>query len=104
MAKYVKAANVGDIPDGEGIVVEIEGRPIAVFNKDGEYFATDDTCPHQGGSLGQGEIDGDEIVCPWHEWRFNIKNGDSLEIPGFQIDTFETKIEGSDILVEVTWT
>ena len=76
MAKYVKAANVGDIPDGEGIVVEIEGRPIAVFNKDGEYFATDDTCPHQGGSLGQGEIDGDEIVCPWHEWRFNIKNGD----------------------------
>ena len=103
MGTFVKVAEVGSIPENEGIVATIKGRQIAVFNQGGNYYATDDTCPHQGGSLGQGDIEGDDVVCPWHDWKFNIKTGDSHEIPGYKIDTITVKVEGKDILLEVTW-
>lgn len=96
-----KVAEVGTIPENEGIVVKVDERPIALFNLGGGiYYAVDDTCPHQGGSLGQGDLEEDVVVCPYHEWRFNIKSGASHEIPGFDIPTFPVIVEGNDIFIE----
>ncbi|MFC1729428.1 Rieske (2Fe-2S) protein [candidate division KSB1 bacterium] len=100
MIRLVKVARTGSVPENGGIVVRVEGRPIAVFYKNGSYYATDDTCPHEGGSLGQGEVEGDIVTCPWHEWRFNIKTGESLELPGYSIATYPVKIKDNDILIE----
>jgi len=99
MATMVKVAKTGMIPENEGLVVQVNGRPVAIFNKGGMYYATDDTCPHQGGSLGQGELEDDIVVCPYHEWKFNIKTGASHEIPGFNIETFQVEIKGEDIYI-----
>lgn len=101
MSKHIKVARVGGIPENEGIVVKIDGRPIAIFNNGGKYYALDDTCPHEGGSLGQGGIEEDVVVCPWHEWRFNIETGESHEIPGFYVDTFPVIIKGNDVCIEM---
>lgn len=93
MPKYV-VAPVEDIPPGGRKLVEVRGRPIVIFNLDGEYFGMLDRCPHQGGSLCDGQLIGlvessqpgeynfsrqNEIVrCPWHGWEFDIRTGQSM--------------------------
>jgi 3-phenylpropionate/trans-cinnamate dioxygenase ferredoxin subunit len=92
MTKHVVAA-VGDLPPGSRKLVHLRGRPIAVFNLDGEFFAMVNRCPHQGAGLCEGEVTGlvtadgpgtyridrpGEIVrCPWHGWEFDIRTGQS---------------------------
>jgi len=61
-----------------GMVVMVENYPIALFNLNGEYIAMDNTCPHQGGSLGMGELKGDIVRCPWHGWKFNCRTGAAI--------------------------
>ncbi|MDG2286919.1 MAG: Rieske (2Fe-2S) protein [Alphaproteobacteria bacterium] len=93
MSKYV-VAPVEDIPPGGRKLVEVRGRPIVIFNLDGEFFGMLDRCPHQGGSLCEGQLVGlveasvpgeykfsrqNEIVrCPWHGWEFDIRTGQSM--------------------------
>jgi nitrite reductase (NADH) small subunit/3-phenylpropionate/trans-cinnamate dioxygenase ferredoxin subunit len=79
MAEYVKVASVRDLPPGSGMTVEVGGKPVAVFNCDGAFFAIDDTCPHQGGPLGEGEVEGMVVTCPWHEWRYDVRTGVNVE-------------------------
>jgi len=93
MTKYV-VASVEEIPPGGRKLVEVRGRPIVIFNLQGEYFGMLDRCPHQGGSLCEGHLVGlveagaepgeykysrpNEIVrCPWHGWEFDIRTGES---------------------------
>jgi len=101
MAPLIRVARAGDIPENEGIVVNVESRTIAVFCKDGAYYAFDDTCPHQGGSLGQGELEDDCVVCPLHEWRFNIKTGESHELPGFSLEIFPVTVKGNELYITI---
>ncbi len=99
---FVKAAQAAAIPSGEGIVVEIEGKKIAVFNCDGNYFATDNTCVHRGGPLGEGLMEGTTVICPWHGWEFDVSSGACLTNPKAKIGVYPTKIEGEDLLVDVS--
>src|SRR5206468_1919757 len=68
-ARRVRVAAVGDVASGEGRVVEVEGKTLALFNVDGTYYAIDNSCAHRGGPLGEGELDGCVVTCPWHAWR-----------------------------------
>jgi 3-phenylpropionate/trans-cinnamate dioxygenase ferredoxin subunit len=72
---------VEDFPDGERIYLEINAHPIVIFQINGEYFATGDVCTHDGGEIGNGELDGEEIICPRHGARFNIRNGKAVSLP-----------------------
>jgi nitrite reductase/ring-hydroxylating ferredoxin subunit len=72
---------------------------MALHNVDGEFFATDNVCPHKGGPLGEGVLEGDNIVCPWHKWKFNVKTGVSPVNPQAKIETFEVKVEGDDVKI-----
>jgi nitrite reductase (NADH) small subunit len=101
MADFVKVAAVGDIPPGSGKTVEVADKPIAVFNCDGTFYAIDDTCPHQGGPLGEGEVEGTIVTCPWHEWRYDVRTGVNTEDPGCKVSAYAVKVEGEDVLVSV---
>ena len=69
-AKRVKVAEAGEIPEGEARVVEADGHTLALFNVSGTFYALDNACAHRGGPLGEGDLDGRLVSCPWHAWRW----------------------------------
>lgn len=99
MPEYIRVIGVGDLPPGKGQVAEVNGREIAIFNVDGTFFAIDNTCAHRGGPLGEGELEGDVVTCPWHGWEYNVLTGISLTTPSASVKTYEVKIEGNDVKV-----
>jgi nitrite reductase (NADH) small subunit len=80
-----KVADVGDLAAGEGRVVDVDGRSLAVFNVDGRFYAIDNTCPHRGGPLGEGDVDGTIVVCPWHGWRWDVTTGSNANNPAVRV-------------------
>ena len=101
MAEFVKIAKTGDIPSGSAKTFEVGDRPIAVFNADGTFYAIDDTCPHQGGPLGEGELAGTVVTCPWHEWRYDVRTGVNEDDASCKVTAYAVKVEDDDILVAV---
>ena len=99
MAEYVRVAGTADIPPGNGQVAEVNGHTLAIFNVDGTFYAIDNTCVHRGGPLGEGELEGDVVTCPWHAWQFNVKTGVSVTTPSASVKTYPVKVEGVDIKV-----
>jgi 3-phenylpropionate/trans-cinnamate dioxygenase ferredoxin component len=99
---WIRVAAVGDIAEGEAIQIDRE-PPIALFRSGGEYFATDDWCPHGLSSLADGYVDSDATVeCSAHLARFCLRTGRVLLPPATDpIATYPVRIDGSEILVEV---
>jgi nitrite reductase/ring-hydroxylating ferredoxin subunit len=99
---FVKAANVRDVPPGRAKIVEIGDEDVALCNVDGKIYAIANVCTHDGGPLGEGYLLGEEIECPRHGARFNVRTGEVKVLPAIMpIPTFEVKVEGDDILVDV---
>ncbi len=97
---FVTVARVGEIPEGGVKVVRLDDQPVAVFHIDGEYYAIDDLCTHDGGPLAEGRLEGEVIECPRHGAKFNVKTGDVLCLPATApIPTYEVRIEGDEIKV-----
>ena len=101
MPNFVRVAGTSDLKPGESKVVFVEDEEIALFNIDGEFFAISNSCPHQGGPLGEGNLEGEVITCPLHGWRFNVKNGANATMPNVKVPCYQVKIEGNDILVSL---
>ena len=101
MSNWVRVARTTDCPHGCGLERVAEERVIALFNVEGEYFALDGVCPHQGGPLGRGTLEGCIVACPWHGWRFDVTNGQNQLNPRIVQPTFETRVEGEWILVNL---
>lgn len=103
MPEFQKVTTVDQLSPGEKLLVEIDGRAVALFNVEGEFYAIDDVCTHDGGPLAEGEFDGEEIACPRHGARFNVKTGAALCMPAFQpVATHEVKVKGNDLLVKLS--
>ena len=102
MEDFVRVAATKDIPPGDRILVELDGIRIAVFNLDGEYFAIEDVCTHDGGPLVEGEIlEGGQVQCPRHGARFDIRTGEALSMPAFEpTPSYQVQVDGEDIYVE----
>jgi 3-phenylpropionate/trans-cinnamate dioxygenase ferredoxin subunit len=102
VTEVVKVARIGEIPPGTAKSVEIEDVRIALFNVDGELFAIEDVCTHDGGPLVEGTIlDGHQVECPRHGARFDIRTGAAVRFPAFEAtNTYGVRVEGEDILVE----
>jgi len=99
MANFVRVAATAEIPAGQGKTVEVSGKQIAVFNCDGAFYAIDNICKHRGGPLGEGELDGMNVICPWHGWTYNVTNGECLDEPGCHVDKYDVRVEGDDVLI-----
>jgi nitrite reductase/ring-hydroxylating ferredoxin subunit len=82
--------------------VELGEDTVAVCNADGEIHALDGVCPHAGGPLGQGALHGTTLVCPWHAWEYDCRTGVCVFSDEVKLDKFAVRIEGDDILVEVS--
>jgi nitrite reductase/ring-hydroxylating ferredoxin subunit len=101
MGEFVRVAGTADVKPGSGIVAEINGRAIAVFNVGDTFYAIDNTCTHRGGPLGEGDVEADIVSCPWHGWQFNVKTGACVSNPSAKVVVYETIVEGSDIKVRL---
>ncbi len=103
MARFVKVATVSEIRPGQKKIVEVDGTLVVVINLDGEFYAVEDVCTHDGGPLGEGRLDtgSGQIICPRHGARFDVRTGDALTLPAFEpVPTYEVRVEGQDVLVE----
>lgn len=98
---FIKVASASDLKPGENKVIFVEGEEIALFNVGGEFFAISNSCPHKGGPLGEGSLEGDVVTCPWHGWRFNVKTGISPVMPAAKVPCYHVKVEGNEVLVSV---
>ena len=78
---------------------EEKNLEIAVFNVDGIFYAISNSCIHKGGPLSDGFIDGDIVTCPWHGWKYSVKNGKSPHEGGDSVSSFEVKVTGSKLYV-----
>lgn len=95
-----KLANVDDVPEGKGIMVRAkDGSEIALFCHDGKIYALDNVCPHMGGPLGEGELEGCIVTCPWHGWQFDVTNGECVNMPGDDAKTFKITIQNHEIFL-----
>ena len=101
MSRWVAVARVEDVPPGQGRECVAEDRIVAVFNVQGEFYALDGVCPHQGGPLGQGQLQGHVVTCPWHGWQFDVRTGQHQISPSIRHITLPVKVEDGQVWVDV---
>ncbi len=101
MSDWVDVGPADEFPAGSRQTVDVDDVPIIVFNLDGEYFAIEDVCTHDYSSLDDGELDGDEIICPRHGARFNVRTGEALTAPAYEaIATFPVRVRNGSVQVK----
>ncbi|HZT82202.1 MAG TPA: non-heme iron oxygenase ferredoxin subunit [Gemmataceae bacterium] len=99
---FVRVATVQEVPAGTGKQVTVNGRKIALFNVEGKFHAIDDTCPHRGAPLWEGELIGNEVTCPWHGARFDVTTGAHLCPPARSgVASYKVQVVGDEVQVEV---
>ncbi len=98
---FVTVAKVGEIPEGGVKVVRLDDQSLALFRVGGAYYATEDVCTHDGGPLAEGRLEGEEIECPRHGARFNVKTGEVLSLPAVApVPIYPVKVVGDEIQVQ----
>lgn len=99
---FAKVARLSDLPVGGRKLVEIDGVRIAIFNLEGELYAIEDVCTHDGGPLVEGDVvNGCQVQCPRHGARFDIRTGAALSMPAFEAtNTLAVEVNDGDVFVE----
>ncbi len=101
MEEFVTIGKAEDITPGSGIVAEVNGQSLAVFNVDGSYYAIDNTCVHRGGPLGEGDLEGEVVACPWHGWEYNVKTGACINNASACVKSYQVLIEGAELKLKL---
>jgi len=101
MEDFISVGKTEDVLSGSGFVAEVNGQSVAVFNVEGSYYAIDNTCLHRGGPLGEGELEGEVVTCPWHGWEYNVKTGACINNPSVCVKSYPVLVEGSDLKVKL---
>jgi nitrite reductase/ring-hydroxylating ferredoxin subunit len=92
---------VDDLPPGQGMVVETGGHVLALFNVEGTVHAIDNGCPHRGGPLGEGDVTGTVVSCPWHAWRWDVTTGANVNNPVVRVACFPVTIDAGQVFVDL---
>ena len=102
MATFVKVARIDELPAGQAKLVEANHKRIALFNVGGHYYALDDACPHRGGPLSEGDLEGESVVCPWHGAIFDLASGEVKRSPAaVGVATYDVRLENGEIFIAV---
>ena len=102
MAERIMLCSTADVAVGGALKVEKDDLILAVFNVNGEFYVTDDTCTHGPGSLSEGYITDDVVECDFHNGAFNIKTGEVVAPPCMvPLKTYRTIVEGGDVYIEI---
>jgi len=98
MAESRTVATASRIPPGEMKVIDLDGQEVVIANVNGAFYAFSNTCTHEGGPLGEGELEGETVTCPWHFTKFNVKTGTVVEgVTDDPVPTYEVRLEGDEI-------
>lgn len=100
MEELVTIGKKEDVSPGSGIVAEVKGQSLAVFNIDGSYYAIDNTCVHRGGPLGEGDLEGEVVACPWHGWEYNVKTGACINNTSACVKSYPVLVEGAELRIK----
>ena len=101
MSRWIRIASLDDCPMDSATEWIAGDRIVALFNVDGTLYALDGICPHQGGPLGKGRVEGGIVTCPWHGWQFDVRNGEHQANPSLRHATLPVKVQGDNIYVDL---
>ncbi len=101
MANWVRVAASKDVPTNTGLAVAAEGQALALYKVDGKVYAIDGVCPHAGGPMAEGSLNGCLAMCPWHGWEFNVVSGLCDFNSEMATRTFRVKEEKGEIFVQI---
>ena len=101
MTEYFDVAGINDIPVGQARAFQVQEKIVGVFNCQGEFLAIDDICPHAGASLSAAHLEGETVSCPWHAWRFNLRDGTWCDNRRLKVDAYEVRVADGRILIGI---
>lgn len=99
--KEVIVGQVGEIPEGERKIIETDGLSIGVFHHKGSWYALRNQCLHHGGPVATGKLEGDNLICPWHGYTYNVTNGQLLIDPGARLDIYKVEVREDQVVLIV---
>ena len=89
-----------EIREGRGKAVRMNGNEVAVFKLNGQIYAIENTCPHEGAPLAKGVLDGEEVICPLHNYRYNVKTGACSTVPHLKAKTYRVAVQGETFQID----
>jgi len=98
---FVRAMKIGELPPGMTRELQLDGKVIALSNVGGKLYAIDNVCLHRGGPLGEGELSGQVVTCPWHGWQYDVTSGKLVTNPAVGVETYPVELRGDDVYVDV---
>jgi nitrite reductase/ring-hydroxylating ferredoxin subunit len=98
---FFPVGNVGDFVSGQGKMVVVNGRHVALFRLGDDFHAIDNLCLHRAGPLCEGQIDNDVVTCPWHGWSYEIKTGTLVQDPRVGVNKHEVMVEGDAVSIRL---
>jgi nitrite reductase (NADH) small subunit len=103
VTEFQAVGHITDFTPGQGKMVTVNGRHVALFRLGDEFYAIDNLCLHKAGPLCEGFIDGNDVVtCPWHGWSYEIRTGTLVQDPRVGVSKHEVRIEDEVIAVRLT--
>jgi nitrite reductase (NADH) small subunit/3-phenylpropionate/trans-cinnamate dioxygenase ferredoxin subunit len=102
LAEFEAVGQISDFIPGQGKMVTVSGRHVAVFRLGDEFFALDNMCLHRGGPLCEGPIENNVVTCPWHGWSYEIKTGMMVQDPRVGVSKHDVRMDGDTVSVRLT--
>ena len=100
MTDWIDVCAASALADNENVIVDVDGTEVAIFKIDGQFFAIEDVCTHDGAEIASGKLEGDEIICPRHGARFCVKTGAVKCAPAYEdVDTFPVRVEEGQLQI-----
>ena len=96
----VRVCHLDDLADGEAVVETVDGTEVALVLSDGEVYAMENVCPHQGGPVGGGKVEDGCIHCPWHGWAFELDSGEHVHGPS-ALNMLAVSVDDGEVYVEI---
>ena len=97
----ITVATIEEFPEGTARIVRVGNKEVAVFHWNDAFYAIENTCPHAGGSLGDGFFSGGEVNCPIHEWPFDITTGEYKHNREIKVETYKVEVIGDEVVLIV---
>ncbi len=96
----MKVLDLAALPPGQAALVTVDGEDVALFRRRDEIFAIGNQCPHQGGSLSDGFVEGDIVTCPLHGWEFDLRSGACMTVPGESVPRYTVTVEDGAVFLD----
>lgn len=97
---FTRAALVSEIPAGSIREIQVSGKAVALANVQGKFYAINSVCLHRGGPIGQGELHGTVVTCPWHGWDYDVTSGKVVQNPSMAVPCYATEVRGDEVFID----